>query len=126
MNLGLGLGGVVGGLIASTADPGSFTRTFLLDAATFFAFVAVLSAVAEPLGGEPEHRLDSRARRRRRAAGLAPARRPAVGGGGLRPRGRRLPAARAKSAAAGSAHTEAGARRGDAGQPPLDLAPERL
>ena len=54
MNLGLGLGGVVGGLIASTADPGSFTRMFLLDAATFFVFVAVLSAVAEPRGSAAE------------------------------------------------------------------------
>ena len=37
MNLGIGLGGVVGGLIATTADPGGFTRMFLLDAANGFA-----------------------------------------------------------------------------------------
>ena len=48
MNLGTGLGGVVGGLIATTADPGSFTRMFLLDAATFLAFAVVLTAVREP------------------------------------------------------------------------------
>src|SRR5205085_6193010 len=54
MNLGMGLGGLVGGLIASTRDPGSFTTLFLLDAATFFVFVAVLSTVREPAPPEPE------------------------------------------------------------------------
>jgi predicted MFS family arabinose efflux permease len=54
MNLGLGLGGVVGGLLASTADPGSFTRMFLLDAATFLVFVGVLATVAEPAAVEEE------------------------------------------------------------------------
>jgi MFS family permease len=48
MNLGIGLGGVVGGLIATTSDPGSFTRMFLLDAATFVVFAGVLSTVREP------------------------------------------------------------------------------
>jgi predicted MFS family arabinose efflux permease len=54
MNLGLGLGGLIGGLIATTADPGSFTRLFLLDAATFAVFVAVLATVSEPMDTEPE------------------------------------------------------------------------
>jgi MFS family permease len=53
MNLGIGLGSLVGGLIATTSDPGSFTRLFLLDAATFIVFVGVLSTVSEPRG-EPE------------------------------------------------------------------------
>ena len=48
MNLGIGLGGVVGGLIATTADPHSFTVLYLLDAATFLAFVVVLGFVHEP------------------------------------------------------------------------------
>jgi MFS family permease len=48
MNLGLGLGGVVGGLIATTGHPESFTVLFLLDAATFVVFVAVLATVREP------------------------------------------------------------------------------
>src|SRR3954462_9772799 len=48
MNLGLGLGGVVGGLIATTQDPGSFTTLFLLDAATFLVFIGVLSTIKEP------------------------------------------------------------------------------
>src|SRR5437763_13005835 len=48
MNLGLGLGGVVGGLIATTGHPNSFTVLFLLDAATFVVFVGVLATVREP------------------------------------------------------------------------------
>jgi MFS family permease len=48
MNLGLGLGGVVGGLIASTAHPTTFTILFLLDAGTFFVFVGVLGTITEP------------------------------------------------------------------------------
>ena len=48
MNLGLGLGGLVGGLIAATSDPGSFTKLFLLDAGTFFVYAAVLSTIREP------------------------------------------------------------------------------
>jgi predicted MFS family arabinose efflux permease len=54
MNLGIGIGGVLGGLIATTADPGSFTRMFLLDAATFLVFAAVLTAVPEPSGAQGE------------------------------------------------------------------------
>ncbi len=55
MNLGMGLGAVVGGLIATTSDPGSFTTLFLLDAATFLVFVGVLSTISEPpLEEEPE------------------------------------------------------------------------
>src|SRR3954467_14177636 len=41
MNLGMGLGGVIGGLIATTSDPESFTKLFLLDAATLLVVVAV-------------------------------------------------------------------------------------
>ena len=55
MNLGIGLGGVVGGLIATTADPHSFTVLYLLDAATFLAFVVVLGFVREPRPGPAPH-----------------------------------------------------------------------
>src|SRR5512133_71838 len=54
MNLGLGLGGVVGGLIASTSHPGSFTTLFLLDAATFLVFIGVLSTIRESRVHEPK------------------------------------------------------------------------
>ena len=54
MNLGLGMGGVVGGLIASTSHPGSFTVLFLLDAATFVVFITVLATIFEPQVQEPE------------------------------------------------------------------------
>jgi MFS family permease len=48
MNLGIALGGLVAGLIARTAHPGTFTVLFLLDAATFLVFVAVLRLVPAP------------------------------------------------------------------------------
>ena len=48
MNLGIGLGGLVGGLIASTSDPSSFTILFALDAATFLVFAAILTRVPSP------------------------------------------------------------------------------
>ncbi|HKA27386.1 MAG TPA: MFS transporter, partial [Gaiellaceae bacterium] len=53
MNLGLGLGGVIGGLIASTSHPESFTTLFLVDAATFLAFVGILATIHEPRVQEP-------------------------------------------------------------------------
>ena len=55
MNLGIGLGAAIGGLIATTADPGSFTRMFLFDAATFLVFaVVLLVGVKEPPPSEPD------------------------------------------------------------------------
>ncbi len=47
-NLGIGLGGLAGGLIATTSSPGSFTVLFLVDAATFLVFVGMLAFVPEP------------------------------------------------------------------------------
>ena len=47
-NLGIGLGGLTGGLIATTSDPTSFTILFLVDAATFLGFIAVLPFVPDP------------------------------------------------------------------------------
>lgn len=47
-NLGIGVGGVLGGLIATTSSPTSFTVLFLLDAATFLVFVGMLAFVPEP------------------------------------------------------------------------------
>ena len=51
MNLGIGLGVVIGGLIASTSAPGSFTLLFLADASTFVIFGLVLRLV--PDRGQP-------------------------------------------------------------------------
>jgi MFS family permease len=49
MNLGIGVGALVGGLIASTDHPRTFTALFLLDAATFLVYLGVLlSGVPEP------------------------------------------------------------------------------
>ena len=49
MNLGIGLGALTGGLIATTDSPGSFVALFLLDAATFLVYAGVMLAlVPEP------------------------------------------------------------------------------
>src|SRR5215475_10543891 len=48
MNLGIGLGGLVGGLIAHVHDPRTFTVLFVLDALTFLAYVVVLAFVHDP------------------------------------------------------------------------------
>jgi len=48
MNLGIGLGGIVGGLIAHVSNPSSFTTLFVLDALTFLAYVVVLWFVHDP------------------------------------------------------------------------------
>src|SRR4051812_28436593 len=60
MNLGIGLGGLAGGLIASVAQPSSFTLLFLIDAVTFLAYVGVLALVHDP-GVPAEERSDTRA-----------------------------------------------------------------
>jgi MFS family permease len=49
MNLGIGTGALVGGLIADTERPGTFLALFLLDAVTFVVYLGVLlAAVPEP------------------------------------------------------------------------------
>jgi MFS family permease len=48
-NLGFGLGGLVGGLIANTDVPVSFDVLFAVDAATFLAFVGLLAFVPAPV-----------------------------------------------------------------------------
>ncbi len=47
-NLGMALGAVAGGLIASSADPTTYNVLFLLDAATFLVYAVLLSAVRTP------------------------------------------------------------------------------
>jgi MFS family permease len=54
MNLGIGLGGLTGGLIANVAEPSSFTLLFLVDAATFLAYVGVLFLIHDPGVAEEE------------------------------------------------------------------------
>jgi MFS family permease len=48
MNLGIGLGAMAGGFIATTTRPGTFTVLFLADAATFVAYIGALALVPEP------------------------------------------------------------------------------
>jgi MFS family permease len=58
MNLGIGLGGLAGGLLANVAHPSSFTLLFLIDAVTFLAYVGVLAFVHDP-GVADEERSDA-------------------------------------------------------------------
>ena len=55
MNLGIGLGGLVGGLIATTSDPSSFTTLFVLDTVTFVIFAIVLFAFVPNLVWHEPH-----------------------------------------------------------------------
>jgi MFS family permease len=48
LNLGLALGGLVGGLIATTSNPTTFTALFLVDAVSFVAMIAFLPLVPDP------------------------------------------------------------------------------
>ena len=48
MNLGIGLGALVGGLIARAEEPASFTKLFVLDALTFVVFALILRRVPKP------------------------------------------------------------------------------
>lgn len=59
MNLGIGPGALVGGLIASTDAPGTFTALFLLDAATFLVYAGVMLALV-PAPALGEHVLAAR------------------------------------------------------------------
>lgn len=47
-NIGLGVGGAVGGLIVTTSSPETFTVLFLLNATTFLLYGAFLTRVPEP------------------------------------------------------------------------------
>jgi predicted MFS family arabinose efflux permease len=47
-NLGIGLGGLIAGLIATTSDPSSFTVLFVVNAMTFFLFVGMLFFIPDP------------------------------------------------------------------------------
>jgi MFS family permease len=47
-NLGIGVGGVIGGFIASTSRPGTYQLLFAIDAATFAAYLVALRFVASP------------------------------------------------------------------------------
>jgi MFS family permease len=48
MNLGIGLGGLTGGLIAHVSNPHTFTILFVLDAVTFLGYVVVLTLIHDP------------------------------------------------------------------------------
>jgi MFS family permease len=47
-NLGIGVGGVIGGLIATTTHPRSYELLFVIDAVTFLGYLAALAFVRVP------------------------------------------------------------------------------
>jgi MFS family permease len=47
-NLGIGVGGVVGGFIATTSHPGTYELLFAIDAITFLAYLGALAFVPAP------------------------------------------------------------------------------
>jgi MFS family permease len=53
MSVGIGLGALAGGLIAATDSPGTFTVLFLLDAATFLVYGAVMLALVPSPSAAP-------------------------------------------------------------------------
>ena len=60
MNLGFGLGGLFGGLVATTSEPSTFTIIFLVDAATFVVYLGALALVPEPRRAESGERVPGR------------------------------------------------------------------
>jgi MFS family permease len=52
-NAGLGLGHMAGGLIATTANPSTYTTLFAVDVATFLVFIAVLLRLPSPISTAP-------------------------------------------------------------------------
>jgi MFS family permease len=56
LNLGIGVGGVVGALVVRAGHPGTYQAMFLGDAATFLVFVAILASL--PGVGGPQRRTD--------------------------------------------------------------------
>jgi MFS family permease len=56
MNLGIGLGAMTGGFIATTSEPHTFTLLFLGDALTFLLYAGVLTVVPQPARADPADR----------------------------------------------------------------------
>ncbi len=61
MNLGIGVGALVGGLIADTDRPGTFLALFLLDAVTFVVYLGVV--LREPCPSRTSHTESERSAR---------------------------------------------------------------
>jgi hypothetical protein len=50
MNAGLGVGGLVSSLLVHLGDPSSFQRLYLLDAASYLAYIAVVLSLPRGTG----------------------------------------------------------------------------
>ena len=72
MNLGIGLGALVGGFIATSESPGSFTVLFLLNALTFVVYGAVMLAFVPLDAPGPEQGGPNAQARTATSFGIAP------------------------------------------------------
>ena len=77
LNLGIGIGGIVGGLFVDVTRPVTFQIIYLADAVTFLPVLFLLLVPLRHVAGRPVHE------RRRAAAGGVLPRRPAPPGGRL-------------------------------------------
>jgi MFS family permease len=55
LNLGIGIGGIVGGLYVDVHHPGTFQAIYLADAASFLPAIYLLAVPLRRLGGRPVH-----------------------------------------------------------------------
>lgn len=81
INLGIGLGGVIGGLFVDVDRPGTFTTVYLVNAACMLVPVAILMGPLRHVHGRSHHvaeNLDAVGLRPRRAGYLTILRRPGV------------------------------------------------
>jgi MFS family permease len=82
LNLGIGLGGIVGGAVVDVDRPGTFTFIYLADAVSYLPAVFLLGVALRHVAGPPEHRPAHADHEGGRAAAVSYGqvlRRPAVG-----------------------------------------------
>jgi MFS family permease len=55
LNLGIGLGGIVGGAVVDVHRPGTFTAIYLADAVSYLPAIFLLAVALRHVAGRPEH-----------------------------------------------------------------------
>ena len=78
LNVGIGLGGVIGGTLLDVSRPETFQAIYLLDAASYTPALLLLLLPLRHVAGRPEHRASPETRADARTGYLTVLRRPAV------------------------------------------------